>query len=556
MTAKRRASTITTDHRPNAAAAPATTRRWREIDATAVVAAVLCILQGYLSRGALSPDGVSYLDLATAMRQGDWSHFVQGYWSPLLPFVVGAIGLATGMAGPALVPVVHALNTAVALGGLAVIWWWARRARPVVFGRAAISAFVLCSYGLPRVEAVTPDVLLLGVAIWLSYELLQHGGERWLVVGVLLGVAFLTKTSTWPWLILAVPLRLWAAQDAGSRRRVLWSTATCAAIMSLWIVPMSVKAGRPTLGSSGRLNFSWYFLGDSSRLPDDDRGRHGAYQEIPIGDGWQVTLATFDDAARWTYQPWGDPTAWAEKVLTNTARTPTPNLVVRFWTRLAGLTFGRWLLPMFVAVLVPAYLLQRRRGMWRALVATQRDELMVMALGVAGLLQFVAIHAEPRLIAPFGGMLALGFIHWCWAEPLPQPRIASPTLRVLLAWLGAVAVVGLAVPRLADGIRTRRSLDGDVAQLRDLQNRLAAMGQANPTIAVVGAAAPLLSDAYRIGAHIAAQIPPRSAALLSALPPRRQTDLLMSVFRGKVPLVWQRLNDGRMQMWIVPPQQP
>jgi len=415
---------------------------------------------------------------------------------------------------------------------------------------------LLCSFGLPRLESVTPDVILLAVAVWLSYELLAHGGRRWHVTGVLLGVAFLAKTSTWPLLILVVPLRLWAAHDAASRRRVLWSTAICVATMSLWIVPMSVKAGRATLGSSGRLNFSWYLLGDPSALPDRDAGRNRAYEDVAIGDGRQLTLATFDDAAHWTYQPWGDPTAWAEMALSRTSRTPSPVLVLRYLSRQVMQTLGLWLMPLLVAVLIPVYLLHRRDVTWRALVTGQRDAMVLMALGLAGVLQFIVVHSEPRLIAPFAWMLSIGWIHWCATEPAPQLWIRAPALRACLGWLGAVAAIGLAMPRLTEGARTSRRLDAAAEQIRNLKDLLDSAEHSSPMIAVVGPAAPMMSDAYRIEARIAAQIPPRSAALLSTLPRQRQAELLTSMFRGKVALVWQRMSDGRVQVWRVPPSRP
>ncbi len=79
----------------------------RETDFLALLAAVLCIAVGFLSRDALNPDGVSYLDLAGAVQRGDWLHFVQGYWSPLYPLITGAIGLTVNRGGAGLVPITH-----------------------------------------------------------------------------------------------------------------------------------------------------------------------------------------------------------------------------------------------------------------------------------------------------------------------------------------------------------------------------------------------------------------------------------------------------------------
>ena len=68
-------------------------RRLREIDLLALLTIALVLALGVVSRDALSPDGVSYLDLAAVLRHGDVGHFVQGYWSPLYPIIL-AVGAA------------------------------------------------------------------------------------------------------------------------------------------------------------------------------------------------------------------------------------------------------------------------------------------------------------------------------------------------------------------------------------------------------------------------------------------------------------------------------
>lgn len=525
----------------------------REIDILAGLAALICVVFCFLSAGALNPDGVSYLDLAAAAQHGDWAHFVQGYWSPLLPLIAGAVGYVAGLAGPQLITVAHLVNLIAALAGLLIIWRWARQSPAPLFGRTAIAMFMICSAGLPRIEAVTPDVLLLVLAVWLSYELLALRSRRWLLIGGLLGVAFLAKTSSWPWLLVVIPFRLWAAEDARARRNVWWSTLVAGTVMLAWVVPMSVKYGRPTLGSSGRLNYSWYIAANSSRMPDTDRGTNRAYQSVAVGEGREVTVATFDDAAHWTYQPWGDPTAWETKVLTQTGHLPTPIQLLSYWWRLTLRIFGLWLGPLVATVLVPTWLLLRRSGMARELVSTQRSSLLVIGLGLAGLAQYAAVHAEPRLIAPFSAMLALGVIHWCSIRPAERIRVSYAPLRLALAWLGTAAALGFAIFRVAEGVSSYQRLSGVARQLDDLRARLISAGQPHIDLAIVGPAAPVLASAYWIGARIVMQIPPAFADLIATLPAEQQSQMLTTLFSGKVPLVWQTTANGGMRMLSVSP---
>jgi hypothetical protein len=555
MPKRRNQPTLQTAAAPPADVSAVTRSPTREIDILAAVAAVICVVFCYLSTGALNPDGVSYLDLATAIQHGDWTHFVQGYWSPLLPFIIGATGYVAGLGGPQLIAVAHVLNLIVALGALVVIWRWARRSTAPLFGRVAITAYMLCSAGLPRIEAVTPDVLLLAITVWLSYELLANRGTRWLVVGALLGLAFLAKTSAWPWLVIGVPLRLWAAGSTAARWRAWGSTLVCAAVMLIWVVPMTIKYGHPTLGSSGRLNYSWYIRANSSRLPDTDRGRNLAYQSVPVGEGRLVTVATFDDAAHWTYQPWGDPTAWEQKVVTQTGHMPTALQIIGYWLRLASLIVGLWFGPLIVAVLLPAWILLRRPGMTAELINTQRNALAVMLLGALGVLQFAVVHAEPRLIAPFGVMLALGLITWWSAAPAPRLASGGSMVQRGLAWIGVVAALGFAVFRVGEGVSSYARLRGVTKQLDDLRARLISAGQPNVPLAIVGPAAPVLASAYWIGARIVMQVPPNYADLIATLPAEQQSQMLTTLFSGKVPLVWQTYANGGMRILLVPPRQ-
>ncbi len=400
---------------------------------------------------------------------------------------------------------------------------------------------------------MTPDVLLLFLMIWLSYELLIHGGRRWLLVGALLGAAFLTKTSSWPWLVAAIPVRFLASGDSVARRRVLRSSAVCAALVLTWVVPLSVKYGHPTLGSSGALNWSWYMEGRSTRLPDTDRGGNSAYHDVGVGNGRLLSVATFDDAAYWTYQPWGDPTAWSARETGDPGRSATFDEMVLYWLRMFARVFGLWCGPLIAAALVPWAVLRFRPGMVRELWTTERDALAVISLGLVGLFQFVAVHAEPRLLAPFAAMLALGTIHWCFAGPVTKRFASSAALRGGLGWLGIAAALGFAVPRMVEGVQSATRLTGVTTQLNDLRHRLAMVNDGPVPIAVVGPAAPIMASAFWVNARISMQVAPRFASLVATLPPDEQRQMLVTLFRGKVPMIWKTSADGGMEMLLVPP---
>lgn len=514
----------------------------------AIVAVAACVAVAALSLDALNPDGVAYLDLAGVAQRGDWARFVQGYWSPLFPFLIGAIAAATGWSGSALVTVTHVVNLVAALAAIVVLWRWLRRPGLAGAAPAAFGALLICSAGLPRIEAVTPDVILFFLLVALGCELTVHGSRRWLLTGALLGLAFLAKTSCWPWLLAAIPIRLWAAGAPGPRLAVLRSCLVCAVVMLVWVLPMSLKYGRPTLGTSGALNWSWYIDANSSRLPDTDAGSNRSYQDVPVGNGRLLTVATFDDAIDWTYQPWDDPTDWATRVQSETGRAPDAFDLMSYWLRMAGRVFVLWLGPLIVAVLLPVVFLHRRPGMVRELLTTRRDAGAVLLMGLAGLLQFVAVHAEPRLIGPFAALLAIGTIAWCFAAPA---RSSAPPLRLALTWLGLVVAIGFAVPRLIEGAQSAVRLRDVTARLTEMRRRIALAGNGPAPVAVVGPAAPVMASAWLANVHIAMQVAPRYADLVATLPPAEQRALLLTLFRGKVPMIWRTTGDGAIEMLLV-----
>jgi hypothetical protein len=307
--------------------------RWkpREIDLLAAAVITAIGILGLLVRRTLSPDGVSYLDLADALRHGDWRHFVQGYWSPLYPALLAAAGAMTGHTANELVADGHFVNVVAVWATILVIWRWSRAMTTPWFGRTAIAALVLCSAEPPRVEALTPDLILLGIAVCIGYEMLVHCGRRWGWLGVLFGLAYLTKTSTWPWILVAMIVRVGIAPNRKSRIRAAKSDLPTLALALLWIVPMSVAVNWVTIGSTGRLNYHWYLESSDARTPDTHRGEHQQYQEIPIAESVQIRAVSFDTTARWTYQPWSDPDGWSNGIRTDQARTPAFGRLLSYW---------------------------------------------------------------------------------------------------------------------------------------------------------------------------------------------------------------------------------
>jgi hypothetical protein len=517
----------------------------------AAVAIVLCALLAWLARSTLNPDGVSYLDLAGRVAAGDWSSFVQGYWSPLYPLLIALIGRVAGSEPIAQVATAHAINGVVAMAAVVLLWWWGRRRAKPQFAVAAIATFLLISAGLPRIEAVTPDVLLLALLAGLGYELLVHRGARWLVTGLLLGATFLVKTSAWPWLLLALPLRLWGARDRPARIQVALSSAVALLVMLTWVAPMSRKAGQVTLGSAGRLNYCWYLEACDSRTPDTHLGEHLAYHQFAIDSTQAITWADFGNDPRWTYAPWSDPTAWDAGVLSKASETPTVTALLAYWGRQARNSFGLWLLPVLLGIVVPWYLLQRRPGMWRTLLDGDRAVLVTALLGLAGVAQFVLVHSEPRLIAPFGLLFALAALDWLLTTDPTLPRF-TPAVRLAVSALGLLGAAGFAVPRLQDGFASSARIEQVVGAMATNEARLNSAGLSQARIVILGPAIPVEASAYLSGARIVAQVPPNGLEIIRHLPPEQQRRVMTELFGGKADIAWLTTADAGVTLVVIP----
>src|SRR6266566_1568212 len=74
------------------------------------IAVFMGLIQAWVSRFSMNPDGISYLDMGDGFWRGDWRMLLNGYWSPLYGFVVG---LALKILKPSPYwefPVVHLVN--------------------------------------------------------------------------------------------------------------------------------------------------------------------------------------------------------------------------------------------------------------------------------------------------------------------------------------------------------------------------------------------------------------------------------------------------------------
>lgn len=545
------------------------TTRWklREIDVLAVVAIAAIAVLGVLVRRTLNPDGVSYLDLADAIRRGDIDQFVQGYWSPLYPALLAAVGAVTGKTGIDLVASAHVVNVIAVAVTIVLIWRWSRSMVTPWFGRAAIAALIVCSAEPPRVEALTPDLLLLGIVTWIGYELVRHEGKRWAWVGILLGLAYLTKTSTWPWILVAVTARIVLGNGRVSRINAARSGLIAFVVALPWIATMSYVSGRATVGVTAKLNYRWYLQSSDARTPDTHRGDHKQYGDVPVTDSLAVRVASMDTTMAWTYQPWSDPDGWSYGILTHQAKPPGFAQLLSYWLDTAWQALSIWLRTLILAVLLPALWIGRRKQKWRELLVAPRMPIIVMGLGLAGIAQYIAVHAEPRLIAPFVLVFALAALHWLLADAgNATDAIPRTPDRVALSLLGLAAAAYLTGARIQGARNDDRRIAAGVERLASVNAAAFASPTAaspfpgavigkvpeHPRVAVIGPVLPVLANIFWTGGRVVAHVPPHAVAALRNLPVDRRSQLLHEMFGDRADVLWITAADGSYNIVRVP----
>jgi hypothetical protein len=211
------------------------------------------------------------------------------------------------------------------------------------------------------------------------------------------------------------------------------------------------------------------------------------------------------------------------------------------------------MLPVLLGVLLPWGLLAWRPGLGSRLLREDRPVLVGLLLGLGGVLQFVFVHAEPRLIGPFVLLLGLSGLQLLGTEPLPS-RAVRPINRRIATAVGWIAVAWLSVSRFEGG-------QGSVDHVQELlATRPFQTAEARPLAAprdrlvVAGPAMPVAPAAFLLGAHIVAQLPPSSLIVAQGLPPERQLSLMTELFGGKAEVGWVTDWSGATVTIQIPPR--
>jgi len=220
---------------------------------SAITALTLVMIGGQ----AVGPDGASYFSIAEHWAAGDWSHAINGYWSPLISILL-APAFLLGVSPLVVWCLLTVASAAMATAALQRLMRAGRVEMPLVLvlsvGAAPFVVFV-------AVDTIGPDLLMAALLTWFVAEVLVDERAAW-KVGALGGLAFLAKAYAAPFIVVFL-LSLAVGRRVGlrpSRSRSHASLAGVAAafgcVVALWSAAVTIDEGRLTFSTASAYNRS------------------------------------------------------------------------------------------------------------------------------------------------------------------------------------------------------------------------------------------------------------------------------------------------------------
>jgi hypothetical protein len=429
-------------------------RLWPGILAALVVVG-LGWLDDWYGRFEYMTDGISYLDIAKAIHDGDWHLVFSPYWSIGYPLILAATrGLfPDGPQGEW--TAAHVVNLIVFVATYLSFVYFLKVAQDFLtkisrvenpgagFGflvAIGTAFFLLLNLLVSTVERVNPDLLVTGVFLLstaLSLQFLVEQRFRTAVLlGLLLGFGYVVKAIFLPlagFILLAVGLVILRCPRAELPPTIAKSACVLAAMAVLavpYIATNSITAGFFTLGETGSLNYAW----NVNHLPGVVHWQGAPVQGTPVHPT-QLVLASphvyvFAEPFHVTYPPWFNPFYWYQGYdhyfsAGNELAALKKNLTVLRHFFLRG---PRAMAA--VAVVALSFFFFRRRAMWWQRLLALWPVYLPALLAIAG---YTMVVIEPRYLIAF------------WLIALTTPFIALFTPTPLIARWASFVVAGLVV---------------------------------------------------------------------------------------------------------------
>ncbi|WCJ59156.1 hypothetical protein NXS98_15770 [Fontisphaera persica] len=411
---------------------------------------------GWWFREALNTDAVAYLRLAEYYAEGKWSLAINGYWGPLLSWLMAPFFI---LDFPPWLAARIGMGLSAVFFFVACNQWFLTLPWEEHWKKAAVWTAALVS--LPwSVANITPDLLLAGF-LACSWAALYHAratdSRRWsLLAGALSGAAYLAKAVALPVACLtAVPWLLSNPLRHRTSPQKKWGLLAAffvglAAVMAPWVATLSAHYGQFTLTRAAVINHALAGPPDVERYHPTFRTFHHPHPS---------RLTSWEDPSEMpyaTWRPWASPAyAWHQGkiILKNLALIQLMLTTLMLdWPVLLG--YSAW--------------------WWRRQRQAQHSGALAPPLQLAawGLLALMAVYApnylrlgDQRYFYPAlpllwvaGAWMAEGFCRLLpearrWLHPALALSFLIPAGALLCWWLPPKRAAGQIALELAEGLR-------------------------------------------------------------------------------------------------------
>ena len=261
---------------------------------------LLC-LAGWRNFDNIFYDTVAYLRIARYYAEGRLDLAINGYWGPLLSWLMAPLLAITHD---------HLLTTRLVMGasGLAFFCAGIRLLRSLDLppGGPTLAAALLVPFSVCwSVARATPDLLMASlVLVGLAETLARHpngAGRRPLLAGLAYGAAYLAKSVALPTtlgLVGALALVRWLTGAAPGRaiaRSAAWCVCGIAVMVAPWVLVLSLHYGAPTISTSAAIAHAVVGPGN----PDRFHPLHHVFQTPEPG-----RITTWEDPGGMRYSYW------------------------------------------------------------------------------------------------------------------------------------------------------------------------------------------------------------------------------------------------------------
>ena len=411
-------------------------------------------LQVWAARFSVSPDGNCYLDIASAYLNGDWTHAVNAYWSPLFSWLL-ALCLGVFHPGPYWEStLLHLLNFTALLVSLFSFefffrsflhvrkhfkWddgdhdqlpelaWWA-----LGYGLfLSTSLFILtASLTMPDMWVAAATFLVAGLIlrIWTR----GGGWALFAALGFALGCAYLTKAFYFPMTFVFLPTAWLATENPRKTlNQVLLGFAVFALVAAPWIAILSRAKNRVTFGDVGKLSFAMMI--DQLQQPLFWQGENGTgTPKHPVRQLLtHPRLFEFASPVGGSYPPVYDQSYWMDGVkpyfsLTGQLRVLRQSAGTMFMFLVDQIEFA-------VGLLFLLFLLRKEREC----VALLRMQSYLWVPPLIACSSYALVLVEGRYVAPFLLLLWVAAFSCVLAcAPQLNPRSAAALVLAILSVTG------------------------------------------------------------------------------------------------------------------------